>query len=357
MPRRYAVTDISGPDPHGKFLPGGASALNDHGQVVGKRMRRAALWPGKGVQPQFVPGLNPRLRQNRIPDTPSSARSINNQGQIVGDHQGLAFIAQVSAEGSVHPARRLVIARLPVVDRDTTPAAVVPVSVNGRGEVAGQSWAYDSKFPQLNAAHAFFWREGGAVVDLHTFGDRSFATGLNDNGVVVGYVLLGSWEEPEKGVHAFSWTEGVMRDLGTLPGHFCSYAHAINNEGAIVGASEPVLERGYLKTRAVRWDGRSDITDLGSGEAYDLNDHGQIVGAVGWEQILGRALPENDPRAGQQRAVLWENGKRYFLDDLVPKNPGLRFYKASAINNRGQIVALAHAKAPYWERAVLLNPR
>jgi probable HAF family extracellular repeat protein len=79
----------------------------------------------------------------------------------------------------------------------------------------------------------------GVFRDLGTLGrGNSVATAINDMGVVVG-----SSELPRDGVaHAFAYANGVMRDLGTLPGHEDSHATGINSHGVIVGYSANTVE-------------------------------------------------------------------------------------------------------------------
>ena len=76
-----------------------------------------------------------------------------------------------------------------------------------------------------------------------------------------------------------------MRDLGTLPGGYYSFATAINLRGQIAGVSEnnridPAF--GYPEFRAVLWE-NGRIRDLGtlggtSSFATSMNDWGQVIG-------------------------------------------------------------------------------
>jgi probable HAF family extracellular repeat protein len=71
------------------------------------------------------------------------------------------------------------------------------------------------------------------MTDLGTLGEGvAAAKSINDAGQVVG------WSATEQGEHAFLWSDGVMTDLGTLPGGSYSRALGINAAGEIVGFSQ-----------------------------------------------------------------------------------------------------------------------
>ena len=57
--------------------------------------------------------------------------------------------------------------------------------------------------------------------------------------------------------HAFLWQNGVMQDLGTLPGDYYSVGYSINNLGQIVGQSCDVNRN----CRAFLWS-KGTMTDL-----------------------------------------------------------------------------------------------
>jgi probable HAF family extracellular repeat protein len=112
---------------------------------------------------------------------------------------------------------------------------------------------------------------GGTAFDL--------AFDINNRGQVVGQSNLAG----ETNHHAFFWQDGVMTDLGSLPGLPTSLANAINNQGQVVGFSNG---------------------------------------------------PSGDPSAV---AWLWQNGVMTDLNTLIPADSPLFLMEASAINDRGQI--------------------
>jgi len=89
-------------------------------------------------------------------------------------------------------------------------------------------------------------------------------------------------------VHAQRWRNGVVTDLGTLPGtHLSSGANWVSASGIIVGGSEnglidPLL--GVPENRGVIWTRNGKIINLGTLEggnesfAAAVNNRGQVVG-------------------------------------------------------------------------------
>jgi probable HAF family extracellular repeat protein len=159
---------------------------------------------------------------------------------------------------------------------------------------------------------------GYRITDLGTLGgNASFALGVSERGEVVGTARTSTASRPQL---AFSWRDGTMTNLGTLPGSTFSRAFAVNERGLSVGeAFTPSPER----SRAVAWqDGAiRDLGSLGSATgavANDVNARGQIAGVSGG------------------RAVLWTGGGIRDLGTLSA-NPAATS-RATALNNRGQVV-------------------
>lgn len=124
-----------------------------------------------------------------------------------------------------------------------------------------------------------------------------------------GYVLRAS--EP-----AYS-----LIDLGTLPGDMCSEACALNNAGDVVGSSGNERERPFLYRNGTM----TQVVD-GFGSALDVNDAGQVVGAV---------CPESGLCVSQ--VFTYQNGITTFLEGL-PGNTSFPYAVAYGINNVGTIV-------------------
>ena len=141
------------------------------------------------------------------------------------------------------------------------------------------------------------------VTDL---GPRLHVAAINDRGDVVGIL-----HRDERNSVAFLYSQGQLRELGTLGGPY-SGAHDINDAGHIVGyastaklESKNIFERhGFLYVDGVM---RSlgtldDIPDHpGFKEALAINNAGHIVG-----------------QSERMKAWLYEDGKRRPLGTLVP---------------------------------------
>src|SRR5262249_54957823 len=116
------------------------------------------------------------------------------------------------------------------------------------------------------------------VVDLGTLGgSRSYASGINDAGVIVGYSFLPG----DTDFHAFRWTarEGMV-DLGTLGGW--SIATAVNANGAVVGTSS-IPSGPAAVQHAFVWSPEHRMVDLGAiggseSHAVAVSDNDTVVG-------------------------------------------------------------------------------
>jgi len=146
-----------------------------------------------------------------------------------------------------------------------------PTAMNNLGQVAGYGDIYTMY------SHAFLYTGSGPLVNLGSFGGDSsvsVATGINNNGMVVGYSnYLGAGNT----THAFVYNQNSgMQDLGTLGGP-TSYAEAVNNNGVVVGYSQTASGStdGFIYSR------NGPMIDLGPGY-YPLciNDAG-VIAAIG----------------------------------------------------------------------------
>jgi len=177
--------------------------------------------------------------------------------------------------------------------------------------------------------HAFLY-SGGGMNDLGTLGGaRSEAFAINNHGLVVGEA---NNADPATGgfPQAFGYAGGTMTSLGTLPGALGSYAYAVNNGGLIGGASHEgpftVPEYPYY---AVTYSGgavhKIGAPELGDSAIYGLNDHGAAVGGIPTSSF-----------AHASHAFIYDHGS---ITDLGVLDPAaIDDSIAWDINNHGQVV-------------------
>jgi probable HAF family extracellular repeat protein len=251
------------------------------------------------------------------------------------------------------------------------------LGVNDQGHVVGFS------FPSSNEpAHGFVYRDG-RMTDLGTgygLGSNSVAYDINDGGLIVGFRSEAS--DPPRTNEAVIWNNGQIRPLGVL-----GKAYAVNTHGQVVGDAEKVegaASHGFLWQDNANGASVIDLGSLGGGQAiaHDINDQGQVVGtsrtadgtwrAFIWQNgamtdlgIIGQpderlesldalawGINKNGQVVGQtdvldsvlfavwRRAVLWDDGNTYDLNDLVTNLPeGVRLVAARATNDQKAIVA------------------
>jgi probable HAF family extracellular repeat protein len=203
--------------------------------------------------------------------------------------------------------------------------------INRHGDIVGRASL------GTGAQHAFLWQDG-VMRDLGTLpgGYFSEAYGINDRGQIVGWSNLappactlfdGCW-------HAFLWQDGAMTDLGGIDDRFQSYAYDVNRGGQIVGIGN-TADYPFDSWHAVMWtDGAP--TDLGGPPgaantyARGINNHGDAAGS--WDDHSGT------------HAAVWSRGAFFALPSLT----GSTFTEAHKINDRGVIVGQSAAHAVRW---------
>lgn len=248
----------------------------------------------------------------------SPPRDINDDGMIVGqDGNDCRAWAWTKAGGSV--------------DLGTLGGPYAgALAVNNLGQAVGGATLTDY------SEHAFIWDAETGMRDLGVFagGDYACAYDINDDGLAVG-----SARRADGDIHAFLWSEDYgMQDMGVLGGTF-SCATAINRSGQVVGISStadggeavflwtadqgmrsliPLVGRVAINPSAINdsgtvvgtiedmdrdteeafvWTQETGLTILGPGEAFDINNAGQIVGiaveiGVAPRAVIWQPVPE-----------------------------------------------------------------
>jgi probable HAF family extracellular repeat protein len=313
---------------------GNAAAINDLGEIAGQSENglvdaitgvkeiRAVRWKDGQIKSLGTFGGNH-----------SAAFAINNDGQIVGfalnkvpDSFSL-YAVIIGGPSAGTQTRAFVWQDERMQDLQTLggPDAWANL-VNERGQVAGFSYTNSTPnsttgFPTVDP---FLW-ERGKMTDLGTLGGTVGSTsGLNNRGQVIGQSNLTG----DQSCDPFFWDGEGLIDLSTsgVGGSFvCGHVNAINDAGAIVGSA---VFPNHPFDAAVWKNGV--VTDLGAlpgdcySEAFALNSHGQVVGA---------SFPCD---FSAEHAFLWENGKIFDLTKLIPPS-GAQMVEPNALNDRGEI--------------------
>nr|WP_166870313.1 FxDxF family PEP-CTERM protein [Massilia mucilaginosa] len=199
--------------------------------------------------------------------------------------------------------------------------------VNDAGTVVGESRTNirlpggEPGYPRFEN-HAFIYTNG-TMRDLGTLGGTaSSAAAINNGGTIVGTAQNASRDN-----RAFIYQNGRMSDLGTFGGS-SSLANDINDAGLVIGQSTRD-QSGYVTSAFVYANGA--MTDLGwgaqrSSNAVDINELGQIVGY-------------GADASGQQRGFIYQNGQLLQLDTAVDPLDNWIIKTTYSINDNGLILA------------------
>jgi probable HAF family extracellular repeat protein len=150
--------------------------------------------------------------------------------------------------------------------------------------------------------HAVLWRKDGTPINLGNLGGTPsnsslafVATDINNSGQICGFSDL----KGDLTNHAFFWEDGVMTDLGTLPGDYSSFAWGIGASGQVLGQSCDIQNncRGFIWQNGVMTDVNSLLP---SGSALYVVD-ANFINAAG--EITGQAV-DRDSTTGEMPAIL-----------------------------------------------------
>jgi len=305
------MTDISKPGLGG--ANSSAGAVNKFGQIAGIA-ETSAVDPnnenfcGFGSGHQCVAFLWDFETMTALPGlggTNSESGWINNLGEVAGIAETAVRDKNCPTQPAANGTGPYVLdfepvvwgpspgelRKLPLLPADTVGMAF---GINDAGQVVGVSGTCaNSYLPGFAAGpHAVLWDQDGTVHLLPNLGGSNpdpavLAVGnvafeINNNGVIAGQSALSD----NTTFHPALWQDGIVADLGVLPGDK-------------VGA------------------------------ALDLNNRGEVVGA---------SIAAPGPPNGNARAWLWRDGVMTDLNTLVPENSPLYLLTAFAINDSGEIV-------------------
>jgi probable HAF family extracellular repeat protein len=248
--------------------------------------------------------------------------------------------------------------------------------INSLGIAAGQSYEH---LPGGGFGMRPVMFTSNGVVDLGVKnGVAGWATGINDDSQVVGYVIFST---PVPASQAFLYQNGVMTLLGyPVPTIGYSAAYAINNNGLIVGTAQFAAGADYHAASYLNgtW---TDLGSIGSGGSYhcyasSVNDSGVIVGAWGNALLYGGFIYQNGQitdlasptvsdslvaptinNAGQivYGKYIYQAGAWQDINTLIEPGSDWQLTGATGINNNGDIIGYIYNPTLGIYRAGLLT--
>jgi probable HAF family extracellular repeat protein len=285
-------------------------AVNRHGAVVGSYLcplwnhEEAFLWtPQDGYMTLPRP---PGVRS-------SIAEDINDEGIITGTY----IVENVGFRGFVYENGQYT--ELPPLPGGVYSWAV---AINEAGQVIG------ARAMEGPAYSAFVWTASGGFVDLGVMhGGYSFANAISDTGQVVG--RTGVFVSAD----AFSWRDGELTLLGPIPGGFTSEAHAVSENGVIVGSGQLFDGSPYGAPHAFVWKNASytllgTLPDHAWSRAHGVSPDGR--------QVVGRSWNVNG-NPNIDHGFIYQDGVMTNINDLV--DAGFTITGAYAVTDTGVIVA------------------
>jgi probable HAF family extracellular repeat protein len=201
----------------------------------------------------------------------TSGRGINNHGDISGSYRfaGSPRQAMLLTKGKFIPLAP------PAPDASFSEAT----DINDRGEITGQ-WADANGF-----FHGFLLRDGNfTILDVPGATD-TYALGINDSGLAVGYWDLLDANFNTLAIYAFTWKAGAFIDTQiNFPGAAGSALFGVNARGDLSGVWVPDffsgMEHGFVCPKSApcfSYDGPIQGA-IPFTDGKEINARGQVVG-------------------------------------------------------------------------------
>ena len=214
-----------------------ASAINDHGHIVGAIDDDSSL-----IYDGILWANGSRTALGDLGGGSARPADINNAGQVVGTSNTSVELGQPRAFLWQNGAM-IDLGLLEAADEDSGANAI-----NANGVIVGTSGRVDDA---TGVNYRAFVYENGTMRAIPVPSFEAYASDINDAGVVVGIMRTSGAASP---YHAWIYVDGVVTNLNSLipsgSGLHLAYANAINNNGQITGLAYDAQGRahGYLLT-------------------------------------------------------------------------------------------------------------
>jgi uncharacterized membrane protein len=251
----------------------------------------------------------------------TNARGINNHGEIVGSHRGLATLFKA---GKCIPLA-------PTTVLGTNPSDAF--KINDRGDVVGYFYGDDG------FKHGFLLRKGVLTTLDFPGASQTWAMGINESGTVSGLFDLFDSDGNFLAEHGFIWKDGSFSQVD-FPGSAGTAVSGINARGDFVGgwANDVGPLHGYVFSKGQFISFDVPVAGSTATQPTDIN-------------VLGHIIGRYDDADGVTHGFL-EVGAAFTSFDF----PGDEFTSAWGINTTGQIVGNHSLYAGGPTRGYLAQP-
>jgi len=261
--------------------------------------------------------------------TQSTATDINQAGDITGS----AYRSCVDCYPHAYLYKNGKMRDLGALSDDTQSAGLGISGGKGEGKirVTGYSYTQPCVRSDCGPIHAFLYSDG-RMRDLGTLssGGDSEGFAVNSSGQVTGWTGVENAQHTLMNQHAFLYSKGKMQDLGTLQGGTSSFGTGIN-DGWSTARNNGVQVTGYSSTASGFYhafiyqdDEMEDLGTLPGGSsslAFAINQFGDVVGS-------------STTAEGSYHAFLYSRGHMRDLGTL----PDFPNSAAEGINDYGDVV-------------------
>lgn len=290
--------------------------LNNKGVVVGATRaangaQHAAIW-----ERSHLTDVHNRIDSDAVE---TDLRGVNDKLDMVGT------LVEGNFQGFLLSGRR--VTRVGPLPGDNVSFAF---DLNNRQQAMGQS-----SNASTGATRQFVWERGRFTILEGLAGQTHSIESIEmqNSGIVVGSDNLAG--------RAVIWQNGTVMDIGGLPGSSRNAGGAINDRGQVAGTSTlgdpnvfPQQVTAFIWKDGVATALPPLFTGVTESHVTSINNYGVVV---------GESIAEF---AEQATPTVWQDGAVYDLNQLIDPNDPLKstvtLDSASAINDRGQIVAVAN---------------